>query len=168
MLNLIPATIEDTDFILELHNNPDIKTSFISRKDPITQEQHLQFMKKLAQKGDLYFIIYEDTNRIGTISIYDIDKENNCAEWGRFLIKKEYPGRGAESLQLLIDKAFKGLKLHKLYCTVISHNTRTIKLYEKCGFEIEGILKERIFQDNIYHDLIFMGITNPEVSKNVL
>jgi UDP-4-amino-4,6-dideoxy-N-acetyl-beta-L-altrosamine N-acetyltransferase len=160
MLKLIPATIKDTDFILELHNDSTIGRNFISRKSIITRAQHLRFLGRLLKKGDLYFIIYEDTNRIGTISIYDIDKDNRCAEWGRFLIKREYPGRGVASLNLLIDKAFKELKLHKLYCTVISHNTKIIELYKKCGFEIEGTMKERIFQNGIYYDLVIMGLIN--------
>jgi len=160
MLELVPATVEDTDFILELHNDSNIGKNFISRKELITREQHLRFMEKLTRKGDLYFIIYEDTNRIGTISLYDIDKVNRCAEWGRFVIKRNYPGRGAEALQLLIDKAFKELRLHKLYCTVLSYNTKIIELYKKCEFKIEGILTERVFKDNTYYDLIIMGLIN--------
>ncbi|WP_296646487.1 GNAT family N-acetyltransferase [Romboutsia sp. 13368] len=37
-------------------------------------------------------------------------------------------------------------------------NERAIKSYKKCGFNIEGVLKDEIFKDGKYYDEIVMSI----------
>ena len=37
-------------------------------------------------------------------------------------------------------------------------NERAIKSYKKCGFTVEGVLKNEIFKDGKYYDEIIMSI----------
>jgi RimJ/RimL family protein N-acetyltransferase len=48
---------------------------------------------------------------------------------------------------------------------VYSFNERAIKSYEKCGFRVEGVLRQEIFRDGSYYDTIAMGILKDEFSK---
>ena len=49
--------------------------------------------------------------------------------------------------------------MHRIGLFVVSDNERAIRLYEKLGFEREGLRRETdITEDGRYHDLVVMGI----------
>jgi RimJ/RimL family protein N-acetyltransferase len=48
-------------------------------------------------------------------------------------------------------------KIEKLALNVFSGNEAAIRLYEKAGYEVEGVLKRQINLDGEYQDLILMG-----------
>jgi RimJ/RimL family protein N-acetyltransferase len=57
-------------------------------------------------------------------------------------------------------------KLHRLELSVMVHNTRGVGLYQKMGFQIEGIKKDSLRVDGVYVDEYYMGkILNPEPSS---
>jgi RimJ/RimL family protein N-acetyltransferase len=49
--------------------------------------------------------------------------------------------------------------MHRVELTVVADNHRAIKLYEKSGFQREGLKRENYLgEDGRYHDEIIMGI----------
>jgi RimJ/RimL family protein N-acetyltransferase len=53
--------------------------------------------------------------------------------------------------------------IHRLELTVMVHNTRGVGLYQKMGFEIEGVKKDSLFVDGIFVDEYYMGkILDPQ------
>ena len=58
----------------------------------------------------------------------------------------------------IMKYCFEELQLNKLYSTILEDNTASRKLYEKCGWEEEGILKETVFKNNKYINEIAVGI----------
>jgi UDP-4-amino-4,6-dideoxy-N-acetyl-beta-L-altrosamine N-acetyltransferase len=154
VISLREVTDHDTDFILGLNNDPYFM-KFFARQGGITQEQHLGFLKKLQEKGDLYWIIQNDNESIGTVSIYNIDKVNKTAEWGRFIIVENHSAKGVAVEKMIIKIAFEQLHLNKLYCQCLATNTRVIKLHELLGFETEGVLRQQIYKDGKFIDSIY-------------
>lgn len=50
-------------------------------------------------------------------------------------------------------------RLHRVELTVVADNQRALKLYEKMGFQREGVKRENYHgEDGKYHDEIVMGI----------
>ncbi len=50
-------------------------------------------------------------------------------------------------------------RLHRVELTVVADNHRAIRLYEKVGFQREGLKRENYLgEDGKYHDEIIMGI----------
>lgn len=47
--------------------------------------------------------------------------------------------------------------LHRLELTVMRHNEKAISLYEKMGFELEGVRKQALYVDGIFVDEYYMG-----------
>jgi RimJ/RimL family protein N-acetyltransferase len=47
---------------------------------------------------------------------------------------------------------------NKLNCIVLSFNQTVIKLHQKFGFVIEGAIKDYIYRNNLFLDLILLGI----------
>jgi ribosomal protein S18 acetylase RimI-like enzyme len=53
---------------------------------------------------------------------------------------------------------------HKLTLRVLSWNTRARRLYEKCGFRTEGVLKDEFFLEGHYVDDVLMA--HPLTTEN--
>ncbi|RPJ99073.1 GNAT family N-acetyltransferase [Priestia endophytica] len=68
---------------------------------------------------------------------------------------------GTEITQLVLDYAFKELRLHRVDLRVLQYNKRAIRCYEKCGFIQEGIEREGALSilDREYH-IIKNSLTN--------
>ena len=150
---------EDSDFVVDLLNKKEIQINF-PRSSKITKQSHINFIEKLKQSHEYYWIIEKDKCPVGTISIYNINYDHNRAEWGRFAIHPAYcrQGIGTSVLNAIIDYSFTTLKLHRLFCYSMSENKIALKLYSKLGFNIEGVLKEHIYIDGKYVDYIILGL----------
>jgi UDP-4-amino-4,6-dideoxy-N-acetyl-beta-L-altrosamine N-acetyltransferase len=162
MLKLIKVNESHTDFVLSLNNDEEFSKSF-PRKEKITKEQHLNFLKHLDKKGDLYYVINYDGKDVGVVSIYDIDMLNKRAEWGRFIVLPEYGSVAFPVSKMIIKKAFKELKLHKLYCHMLETNTKVIQLNRLLGFKDEGVLKDHYLIDGEYVSAHYMALFNKEI-----
>jgi RimJ/RimL family protein N-acetyltransferase len=71
-------------------------------------------------------------------------------------------GYGTEALQLALRFAFQELNLHRVQLTVFSYNQRAIALYEKLGFQREGVYREHLQRDGMRYDMYLYGILRPE------
>jgi RimJ/RimL family protein N-acetyltransferase len=100
---------------------------------------------------------------IGLLSLWDRTIPHQAAELSIW-IGEGYRngGNGTESLRLALSYAFGELKLHKLYLRVLEYNTRAIRTYEKCGFRVEGVLREEMKVNGQWHALVYMGILAEE------
>lgn len=67
-------------------------------------------------------------------------------------------GLGTAMLAMLIELAKKE-GLHRIGLSVIADNKPAIRLYQKVGFKIEGVMKDSYFgEDGKYHDELEMGL----------
>lgn len=74
-----------------------------------------------------------------------------------------YAGRGAGSalLAALIDQADRWLNIRRLELNVYTDNARAIALYERFGFEREGVLRAYAWRDGAYVDSLTMARLRP-------
>lgn len=54
--------------------------------------------------------------------------------------------------------------LHRLELTVMAHNTRAIRLYERMGFTVEGRRSECLLVDGTFVDELTMAVILPAPS----
>ena len=71
-------------------------------------------------------------------------------------------GYGTEAAELRIEYAFEFIGLHKLMLRVYADNERAIKSYEKAGFLKEAYLKDDVYVQGKYRDIVLMAIINQE------
>ena len=69
-------------------------------------------------------------------------------------------GTGYALIECLKVLAFDIANLHTLKLEVIEKNKRAISFYKKAGFSKEGILRDFVFKDGKWCDVIVMGIIN--------
>ena len=113
-------------------------------------------------------IITKDTDEhIGNISLQDINNVDRTAELAIIIGNKDYWGKGVgtEAVGLIINHGFKALNLHRIYCGTLRENIGMQKLAAAVGFKKEGIRRECIFKDGIYHNGIDYGLLASEYDK---
>lgn len=71
-------------------------------------------------------------------------------------------GIGTEVTKLMLKYGFEELGFHRIDLKVLDYNKRGICCYEKCGFKIDGILRESALIDGGYHADIIMSILEDE------
>ncbi len=103
---------------------------------------------------------------MGLLSLWDRTIPHQAAELSIW-IGEGYRngGNGTEALRLALGYAFGDLKLHKVYLRVLEYNARAIRTYEKCGFRVEGILREEMKVGGRWHALVYMGALAEEFSS---
>ena len=99
-----------------------------------------------------------------TSASINVSERNHNAELGIVIGEKEYwsQGYGTDAIKTLLRYCFDELNYHKVYLRVYDFNTRGIRCYEKCGFRIEGRLRQHMFRHGAWHDEIVMGVLRDE------
>lgn len=125
----------------------------------ITLDQTREFIedmiKREAQGSYLYAsVTLKSTGKvIGTVMLFNIDKEANHAEVG-YVFDKNYWGKGycTRAVALINDFAFHISHLNKLCARVVNANEGSSRILLKNGFELEGRLKQQYFIEGKYYD----------------
>lgn len=162
---LRPIQPSDTDNALLWRNDPEVVKNYIYRK-PVTKEDHENWLENQVNKGLVHqFIItvIETGEDIGSVYIQHYEPDNNKAESGIYMGSNSSSyghGYGSEAVILIKEYAFNILKLHKLIARVLSYNVASKRLHEKAGYQEEACLKEELFIDGKYHDLLLYGVIN--------
>ena len=63
-----------------------------------------------------------------------------------------------EAVGLLVEYGFTKLNLRRVYLRVHARNERAIRAYRACGFVEEGRLRQHVWSDGAYDDLLYMAI----------
>ncbi|TMI64948.1 MAG: GNAT family N-acetyltransferase [Bacteroidetes bacterium] len=146
-------------------NDPEIVQYNSHGRFPMTPEKLLNFVQAALQSNTSLVLAVIDTKtekHIGNISLQNINWIDRNAEIAFLLGEKDFWGKGVmlEAGELLINHGFESLNLHKIYCGTSSDNSGMQKLAEKLKMEKEGIRKEALFKNGVYHDIIEFGILN--------
>ena len=93
-----------------------------------------------------------------------IDTTAQTYELGISIGDKSYWGKGygRDAVRVLLDYAFRLRNAHKVWLNVNAPNERAIRAYRACGFVEEGRLREQVWGDGQYADLVYMGILREE------
>jgi RimJ/RimL family protein N-acetyltransferase len=67
-------------------------------------------------------------------------------------------GYGSEALSLALRFAFHELNLHRLQLTVFGYNQAAMRLYERLGFQREGVYREFLLRDGQRYDMLLYGL----------
>lgn len=157
---MILRKIEESDLlmILDWRNHPSIRNNMYNTDEIKLEEHKSWFNSVLHDQTKQYFIFQIDNIPLGVIGFTLINKKFNNATWAFYASPEAPSGTGSKMEYLALEYAFNSLKLHKLYCEVISFNQPVIKLHKKFGFEVEGIFKDQVFAQGQYHDVYRLAL----------
>lgn len=158
---------EDIKKALQFINDKELMKNLTTKIPfPMTLWEEEEFIKsqKSNQKGEYKFAIedLEAKKYIGGCGINDVNWLTRVATVGIMIGDKDYWGKGygSDAMQVLIKFIFEDMNMRKIRLSAFSFNERALKCYTKCGFEIEGVLKDEIFKDGKYYDEMILSIFN--------
>ena len=104
-------------------------------------------------------------NGLGTIILSDIDYKNGIAQVHIKMAKGHGRGKGygTDALQTFVRYAFDELRLNCIYAYVLAYNIPSQKLFEKCRFKREGVLRSRVFKNGKYVDVFSFSILREDI-----
>lgn len=99
---------------------------------------------------------------IGLLAFLSIDPRQKKAELRKLIGEPSFRGHGygKRATQLWIQYGLFTLELRKIYLNTLNTNIRNIKLNEELGFTVEGILRNEVFFEGEYHDVLRMGLVH--------
>ena len=109
-----------------------------------------------------------DNSYMGGCGIKEFNVKNHTAALGIFLGSPHWrKGYGSDALRVLVKFCFNEMNLHKIKIDVFSFNQKAMKCYEKVGFKTEGVLRQEMYRNGMYHDHIVMGLLRSEWTMDV-
>jgi len=155
----------DAEARLRLRADPEIHRMYggsLADLRPMTKEGAERWVEQLLDHD--YAWVIEAGSLIGQIRLDHVDFRDRRASLAVGIEDRARLGigLGTEALALVLEYAFRALKLHRLSVRVVEYNTRAIRAYTKCGFVIEGTERDAAFVDGNWHNDIMMGILDCE------
>lgn len=138
---------------------------------PLREDKTFEWYKKNKDRSDRadYTIIYNN-ERAGLIGLLNIDDRNRKAEYYICLGGKKYKGKGIayKATIELIKLAHTKFNLQKIYLFTEKDNIAAQKLFEKVGFEKEGLLKNDLIYNGRKIDRYIYGLdVNAFINRNL-
>ncbi len=97
---------------------------------------------------------------VGEVVLLDLDPSNEVAGFRIGLSDPTVYGRGygTEMTRLVLHYAFDTIGLHRVELQVYEHNPRALRVYEKCGFRVEGRRRDALLWDGVRYDSLMMAV----------
>ena len=132
-------------------------------QDVFTREQveaYCQRIVKVEDRLDFAITLNGIPDYIGEAVLNEIDWQNRSANFRIALANQSFLGHGygTEATRLIIAYGLQTLQLHRIELEVYDFNPRAQHVYEKLGFVQEGIRRDVLLWDGVYHDAIVMSI----------
>lgn len=131
---------------------------------PVTEKQLTEYISDKNRQA--FKIIEIKTEKvIGHAEIGRIDLKNKSARLCRILVAEKADrnkGFGTLIINELLKIGFGNLNLHRIDLGVYDFNKSAIRCYEKCGFKIEGLLRESVVFEDEYLSIYNMSILKDE------
>lgn len=164
-VNLRPIRREDSMILYEWITDREL-VILNSPYWPVSDVDHDAWIESmLVRRSDLViFVIENETGTpIGTCQLVNINWAHRSAEL-QIRIAPGAQGRGLGTLAVtkLCDFGFRDLGLHRINLNVWATNHRAIRVYEKAGFQREGLLRQAALVDGRFEDVVVMGLVNIE------
>lgn len=133
------------------------------------EKEWLQSKAKYSNEEINLMICLEESHQpIGLISVREIDWITRTGYLAGILIgDPEYRGKGygTEALKLMIQHCFEDLGLNKIWTLILDTNEPSIRTFKKCGFEVEGNLRQHAFKGEKFRDVVLFGLLANHYSK---
>ena len=151
---------EDLDLLYSWENNPQLwavgntrhpysrfllKQYILESHNDIYQTHQLRLMMVSVASGET----------VGTVDLFDFDIHHSRIALGLF-VDTTWQGKGyaKAALQLVEEYVFDFLKINQLYCHISETNTASRRMFEKEGYEVNGVLKNWIKSVDGFENII--------------
>jgi putative acetyltransferase len=148
---------DDAEGLARLHAMPGYRFGTLRPPHP-TIASVRKFLEKLPE-DDLLLGAFLETRLVGVAGLHrGHGRRRHSAALG-IGVADDVRGRGIGRalMQALLDAADQWLDIRRIELTVFYDNEEGIRLYERHGFEREGVLRAAAFRDGRYVDVVAMA-----------
>jgi len=164
--------IEPDDYLVSYkwRNDHELMKGITGMPRFISQETERKWVMKAIEENEtgcalrLAICTKEDHKLIGYISLLEIDNHNKTCSVSSLIGDKNYHGSGiiGEARLLLFRYAFFELGMNRISAKVLVDNVASIKACEKFGYVREGILRQAVFRNGKYRDVVIYSMLKSE------
>ena len=150
-------------------NDPEV-TQYLLMYLPMSMAQEERWFESHLQSQDSHIFGIEtmDGKLIGNVGLDEINWKERKAVLGVVVGEKDFWGQGygTDAIKTVLRFAFEQMNLNRIQLVAFAYNTRAQRCYEKCGFKVEGRLRQAHFYGGKYHDEIVMAVLREEFVAN--
>lgn len=172
MIALQYFTPADFDSLIEWIKDEELLMNWAGTqfRFPLTGEKLEWYIKEANdfKKSDKLIYKAVDTNSgqtVGHISLSVINRQNGSARITRALVgnsAERGKGIGEAMMKAMLKIGFEDLHLHRMSLGVYDFNEPAIRCYKKCGFNVDGVLRDIQKHNDGYWSLMEMSMLENE------
>lgn len=147
------ATEADIPLLMELERMP----GFDRLVGRWSAEEHAAEMAKPSAR---YFLMRDDAGEpVGFVMIQGLGDVHKKAHLRRIAVARPGSGTGPRLMSAVLDWLYANTDVNRIDLDVYVENERAKRSYEKCGFQVEGRLRDfHRDGDHAYRDMWLMSI----------
>lgn len=147
----------DNQMLLDIINDSETEALVAGNSWPLSMESQLKWYSRLENDSSVLrcTIAEKETNApLGTLILNEIDYKNGTGHIHIKMAKGDARGKGygTDAIKTILKYSFDELRLNCIFANILSFNTASIKLFEKCGFKRDGVLRARVYKQGKYID----------------
>jgi RimJ/RimL family protein N-acetyltransferase len=144
----------DIDSLVLFLNNKNVTKFLTSRIPQPYSIEDAEWWVNTGSKEGINKAVEVNGRYIGTIGITAGQFESNRSAVIGYWFEEHSWGKGiaTEAVMEITEYVFNKTNIVRLYATVFSPNKASMRVLEKCGYQLEGILKKSIFKNGVFLD----------------
>lgn len=162
----------DSSLLLKMMNDPEIEINTVGEHSPVGLNQQNQWTSTYKNDDKNIRLMIDLTNgkTIGMVSLTAIDYKNGTAQTG-FKISCSFEDRMKndtfDACAALYSYAFQYLRLNCIVGETLEENSFSLNLQKRLGFQVEGILKERVFKNGKFQNIVSTSLLKSDFLKKI-
>ena len=114
----------------------------------------------MTDPGRRYWIIVLDGTPVGLLNLYDNSEDHRRAYWAFYLADPAVRGRGvgASAERFMMRYAFVDRGLDVLRCEVLATNESVVRMHERYGFHVDGVLRQHVVKGGERIDVVALSL----------
>ena len=154
----------DLERTLAWHNDPALYATLGDAFRFVGRGAEVEWLRRKSQfdsnEVNLAICVSDTGIHVGNIYLRRIDWVARSAVLHIFIGDPASRGKGygRAAIAALLQHAFRDLNLNRVSLEVLADNAPAIRLYERCGFIVEGRFRQATFKDGRYRDVCAMAI----------
>lgn len=156
----------DLSITREWRNHPKNNQCMLTQHT-ITEQEHKYWFENNQRNEQQKSYVFEVQNlALGFVQFEQRGLGSGVWEWGFYTNPDAEKGTGAKMTSLALEQLFCDPKVSKVYAEVLSFNIPSMRLHERLGFRLEGILRQQHLLKQTHHDIYCYGMLRDEWLDN--
>jgi RimJ/RimL family protein N-acetyltransferase len=164
---LVPLSPDDAPRMYQWMLDPAVAKGIGLRRAPSIEATKSWIEKALVDSAIRAFAIRIGSEHVGNVVLDRIDQALQTARLSIYIGAADARGKriGSTALALACRKGFEELGLNKIWLTVHARNSSALAAYVRCGFLVEGVLRDEFLLDGERIPAIYMGLVKRDYER---